>query len=178
MLAFWMTRIRGLTWPRRSVRLLAVCSWAVVLASLLLGLDRLGTSSAGEYQAALRSIQDAVPANASIMGSGFFWLGLRQHQYVPWHELTYYRRYVPGSALSDAIRAYHPDYLILDGNTDWHTSDHPEDYEPWAQLLYLPKTELAEFLERYATLVGESPTYSFGYVRVYRINWGQSNEAE
>jgi hypothetical protein len=173
MVAALLSRLHVALPPWRPVSLIALFAWVLTLTALLLGFDRLRTNATLEYQAALRPMQQAIPANASIMGSGFFWLDMRQHPYLIWQQLTYYRRYFPGSTLTDAMRAFHPDYLILDGNTDWHTSDHPEQYQPWAQLLYLPKTELNDFLKRQATLVAETPTYSLGDVRMYRINWDQ-----
>src|SRR5262249_49962542 len=72
MLASFMAQIPQLAWPRWRVNLLAFFTWTVVLASVVFGFDRLRANPTAEYQAALGVMQRAIPADAGVMGSGYF----------------------------------------------------------------------------------------------------------
>jgi hypothetical protein len=148
---------------------------ALVVGLLLAGLIRvfspLTTNVMPSYQAALDRIRQTVPAGRSVIGSQNYWFALSGQPYYSWEQLIYYRRYAPGSTLTDALRAIHPDYFLFDRQVDLFISDHPEQLPVFFQQRYLPKTELATFLAQHGRLVLAMPTEQFGDIEVYHLNW-------
>lgn len=122
------------------------------------------------YQAAQSQVNRAVMPADSIIGSQTFWFGLYEHKYYSWEEIIYYRRYAPGSTLEDALRALHPDILIIDRHLDRFISDEP-DGSTYSQHLTLSRREMEAFLAAHAQLVTEFDNSYYGRVRVYRLEW-------
>ena len=124
-----------------------------------------------DYQQTIRQIRPVLPAGSVVMGDQTFWIGLHDYKFYTWQELTTYQRYTGDTSLADGFRAYHPDFFIVDGYVRFHISDDRGKYEPWAQLLNLPKTDLETFLTRRARVVKQVDDPQLGPVVVYKLDW-------
>jgi hypothetical protein len=148
-------------------------TWGCVLASVLVIVPSLQSDGLADHDATVAQIREVIPLGSKIMGEPKYWLGLADHPFVGWQQLTYVRRHVPGSDLAAGFRTFRPDVLIIDSRMEWHITDEPEQFQPWAQLLYLPKSEWTEYLARHATLVAAIESETSGTVRVYRLHWDE-----
>ncbi len=162
-----------LRWPqRRSIvglggRLLAVSLCVATIVMTLLPLSANGTQACREVEEKIRGV--AKPGE-SIMAPQTYWFGLHDHPYRSWEMLIYYWRYKPQATLEDALREFHPDLFIVDGHLEFFISDDPGS-SAYLRGLSLPRTELASFLGRHASLVDDFDGGPYGRVRVFRFDW-------
>lgn len=163
--------------PNRSGRVKAGLVLAPVALSLafsgLATLVDLRSSNISDYQSALHAVQASVTPGATVMGPQTYWFGITDHRYLSWEQLVYYEDFTPGSTLSDAFRALHPDYFIRDDHQGMFVADTPIDLPSFQRFLFLSRPELDRFLDAHAQLVRDVKTRAYGDVRIYRIDWGE-----
>jgi 4-amino-4-deoxy-L-arabinose transferase-like glycosyltransferase len=147
--------------------------WGCCILALVLNLSTLRMDSWKVYTEAQDFINGLVRPGEAIMASQTFWLGLHEHTYYSWENLIYYRRYVPGSTLEDALRELGPDILVIDRHLGNFISDEPKE-SGYSQHLNLPRTDMNAFLSRSASLIGVLDIEAYGPIRVYRIDWGEA----
>ncbi|MCD4737701.1 MAG: glycosyltransferase family 39 protein [Anaerolineae bacterium] len=123
-----------------------------------------------DYRQAQMGINEVIQPGDTIMGAQVYWFGLTKHDYDSWEELVYYRRYVPGSTLEEALEAFQPDILIWDGQLDQYVSDHP-GADGYSRYLILPRQEFQDFLAQKAKLLTRFDGRCYGQIEVYRIVW-------
>ncbi len=125
-----------------------------------------------DFQTALRGVQDAIPPGVTVMGPQTYWFARPDQVYLSWEQLVYYRRWVPGSDIADALQALHPGYLIIDRDMQsFAIADKETQLSGYGRNLWLPKLELDAFLAERGTLVRVIRTPTFGSIRIYRISW-------
>ncbi len=59
-----------------------------------------------DYQSVTSQLDEIIPENTTIYGGMSFWLGLREHRFVPYMRTPW----------SKAVEKYHPEIVIMD---DW-----------------------------------------------------------
>lgn len=126
-----------------------------------------------DYETTLAQVGEVVAPGSVVMGPATYWLGVPDRTYVSWEQLVYYRRYAPGSTVAEAVRAFRPDYFIVDPYIEQFIRDTPRPGAN-AQQLLLPKTPFEQFLGEHATLAAAARTGTYGNVRIYRIDWERS----
>lgn len=141
---------------------LLITAYATITASLT-------RDATVDFAAALETLQQQIPPDASVIGPQTYWFGIQDRRYLSWEQLVYYRRYAPGSDLKDAFRALRPDYLIIDRHLDMFVAPYIEQLPEQFRYLHLPKVELEEFLVQRGQLVAQIATSHFGHVRLYRL---------
>ncbi len=125
-----------------------------------------------DFRTALRGVREAIPPSATVMGPQTYWFATPYQVYLSWEQLVYYRRWVPGSDLVDALRTLHPGYLIIDRDMQsFAIADEKAQLSGYGQNLWLPKVELDAFLAERGTLVRVIGTSTFGSIRIYRVSW-------
>ncbi len=127
------------------------------------------------YYAAASQIRQVIPANARVLGSPLWWLGLPDYDYRSTHGLRPYQ-FFNGYSLTKSLNVIRPDYLIVDPILHWTLVDAP--YLPPgldADVFQMPSVginqELADFLTQHAKLVLEFTDAWHGLVQVYAIHW-------
>ena len=105
------------------------------------------------------------------MGSQTYWFGMPEERYLSWEDIVYYRHYVPGSTLEDALKDLRPDILVIDTHMSQFITDTPAQLSDYARHLWIPRRELQAFLDRQASLVDAFASDTSGNVRVYQIAW-------
>ncbi|HEV8636017.1 MAG TPA: glycosyltransferase family 39 protein [Chloroflexota bacterium] len=147
--------------------------WAAVAALVAVlavpTLARTVESPLGDYQLTLDRIRQTVRPGSSVVGPATYWFGLTEERYVSWEQLVYYRRYAPGSTVTDGMRALEADYFISDPYIEKFFRDTPRQSVN-AQQLLLPKSEVDAFLAQRARLAAVIETDTYGAVKVYQID--------
>lgn len=157
-----------------SGRLPLALAAGVIVSSLVVSPVPLFGNQSEEYQPVLNMIRQTITPGATVMGPQTYWFGLTDHNYLSWEQLDYYLQRIPGSTLADAFGSLRPDYFIVDRHLTSRTADEKVYTPGKVPFLYLPKNELQQFLDQNTDLVGEMQTSAFGDIRVYKINWAQS----
>lgn len=148
-----------------------VLIWGVTLGTLLRVLVVVPQADyRSDYLQAQAGINEVIQPGDTIMGAQVYWFGLTEHDYDSWEELVYYRRYVPGSTLEEALEAFQPDILIWDGQLDQYVSDQP-GAGGYSRYLILPRKEFQDFLAQKAKLLTRFDGRCYGQIEVYRIAW-------
>lgn len=159
--------------PNRTVhaRYLSGVAWCAVALLFARNLSTVSGDGLNKFDATLDSLGQVVPANALVVGSQIYWFGLHNQPYLSWEQLIYYQRAHPGSRLSDALLALHPDVFIIDQHIRLFIADDSDQLPAYARLIYLPRFELSDFLNRRAHLVLRLEGQSSGPVEVYKLDW-------
>ncbi len=145
--------------------------WAIIGAQLMLQMPRLAPNRYEKnYKPALKELHKMIQPGDKIMANQAYWFGFPDHLYYSWEQLVYYRRYNPGSSLEEAMEYLHPDIFIEDAHVQAYIADKPGQ-DLYAVYLNLPATELKNFLDRKAKLVGTIQDGEYGNIRVFRIDW-------
>jgi 4-amino-4-deoxy-L-arabinose transferase-like glycosyltransferase len=147
--------------------------WAAVVALVAVmavpTLVRTVESPMSDYQTTLERIRQTVRPGSSVVGPATYWFGLTDERYVSWEQLVYYRRYAPGSNVTDGMRALEADYFISDPYIEKFFRDTPRPSVNSQQLL-LPKSEMDSFLDQRARLAAVVETGTYGAVKIYEID--------
>ena len=136
------------------------------------GLRPVLQNSTAEFQPTLARINAVIPAGSSVMGSQTYWFGMPGATYFSWEEVIYYRRYAPGATFEDALKTFHPQYLIIDRHLDSFIvgqSDPSHSY--YESQMMVPRSELQQILDRRAQRVVVIHTETFGDIRIYALHW-------
>jgi 4-amino-4-deoxy-L-arabinose transferase-like glycosyltransferase len=147
--------------------------WAAVVGIIAVlavpTLVRTVESPMGDYELTLERIRQTVPPGSSVVGPATYWFGLTDERYVSWEQLVYYRRYAPGSNVSDGMVALGADYFISDPYIEKFFRDTPRPSVNSQQLL-LPKSEMDAFLAERTHLAAVIETETYGAVKIYRVD--------
>ena len=154
----------------RTLRWAAIAALVAVMA--VPTLVRTTGDPLGDYELTLQRIRQAVRPGVSVVGPATYWFGLTGERYVSWEQLIYYRRYAPGSTVTDGMRALRADYFITDPYIEKFFRDDPRPSVNSQQLL-LPKHEVESFLAERAHLVAVIETPTYGAVNVYEVEWSR-----
>jgi 4-amino-4-deoxy-L-arabinose transferase-like glycosyltransferase len=152
-------------------RLLKGLVLATLAASLLLDLLPLRVQPMDDFNRTLERVRQAVPAGATILGSQTYWFGIPDRRYLSWEQIVYYQQYNRGSTIEDALRALHPDMLLIDRHLDAFITDDPARLDPYARFLALDKGEVEDFLCTRCRLVETIETAWWGDIRIYQVDW-------
>lgn len=116
-------------------------------------------------------IDHALPGDR-IMGPQPYWFDLHDRSYFAWEAIAVYQRMHPGSSVSDAMRDFRPDLLVLDNSNREYITDRPRESVVYSSVLHISRQELESFLDRYATLQATLDGGSYyGALQIYRIDW-------
>ncbi len=153
-----------------------VLVWSACLSYAALNLLPLQDDQWSGFRSAQERITALIPAGATIMSVQTYWFGLAEHPYYSWEQLVYYRHYSPGSSLEDAFSEFRPDVFIVDRYLDYYIFDSPDgvsDPRDGGPLpyLWLPRSELRDFLDDHATRIDKFADPHSGPIRVYRLDW-------
>lgn len=130
----------------------------------------------GEQALAASHIRPVVPQAGTVMGAQTYWFDLYDVPYLSWQQVLRYQWFEPGSTFEQAMKALHPDVLVVDdhlrsfivaGQLDTPRAGVP----PNAWDRGLPKQEVDAFLDRYGTLDDSLQTAAFGTVEIYVLHW-------
>ncbi|MGH2459326.1 MAG: ArnT family glycosyltransferase, partial [Chloroflexota bacterium] len=136
-------------------------SLALALAVTIAGLASPGLS---DYQTVVANLQATVAPGASVMGPQTYWFGLTDHSYLSLEQIAYFQSFTPGASVEDALRSLHPDYLILDRQSDQFVVADRATLPPFFTFLYVSKPGLVTFLSAHARLAREVKTTTYGDV--------------
>jgi hypothetical protein len=145
---------------------------ALVGAAIAPTLSRTVHDPLDDYRDTLGRIRATVRPGSTVMGPSTYWFGLSDEEYFSWEHLVYYRVYAPGSTVGDALRAFEPDYFIVDTYIDKFFRDTPRPSVTALQIV-LSRTELDSFLSQRARLAAVIENDTYGQVRIYEIDWSQ-----
>jgi 4-amino-4-deoxy-L-arabinose transferase-like glycosyltransferase len=160
------------------MRLLTLIALIAVVGSTARNLTPMLNNPMDDYERTLSILAKAVPPGASVMGPQTYWFGLSDRRYISWEGLVYYHRYSPESALSDAFKELHPEFLIIDQHMDMFIVDDvdiaterlPSFWSKnYMRSVAISKTELERLLTARARVVSEVSTKSMS-VRVYEMD--------
>jgi 4-amino-4-deoxy-L-arabinose transferase-like glycosyltransferase len=147
--SLWAASTRALADPRRLAAL------AIVVG---LGLSQVAGNGVylwrarnADHPATAAALNALIPAGSRVYGSIIFWMGLRNHHYVPYMRMPWKR----------AVAEHDPNVVIMD---DWLMAD-PD--RRWTEL----RQELYEYLDAHgATLLGEVDGGYYGkHMKVYSL---------
>ena len=157
-------------WRSRWDTLHRALAWGVCAAFVILTLSRLQQDQYALYAAAQQRVEQTVRPGDTILAPHVFWLDLYDHPYHTWEELVWYRRIVPGSTVTEAMREYRPDLVVMDAGWANFVADEPGE-SLLEQSLWLPRAELDAFLRDHATQVDHFDSVVYGPLSIYRISW-------
>jgi 4-amino-4-deoxy-L-arabinose transferase-like glycosyltransferase len=122
-----------------------------------------------DFGPVISEMQEVLPADARVMGSPTWWLGLSEYDYHSYTNLQY-NHFFKGYSLTQGLDHIQPDILIVDDFMRWHLFDgtsmpalHPEPT--------FPVEEFDAFLARYGTKLLEFTDPWHGLIQIYSINW-------
>jgi hypothetical protein len=120
------------------------------------------------YQKLQFEVKEVVRDGDVIMGNQLYWFEFSDHTYYSWENIPFHRRFKPESNLKAVFNLLEPDLFIIDSQINNFLLDRNEGNH-YMQAFRIPKIEMMEFLNEYATL--ESTLEYFGNpVHIYRIN--------
>jgi hypothetical protein len=108
-----------------------------------------------DYQLLTHELNQIIPKNSIVYGSLTFWLGLRDHKFVPYMRMPW----------KTAVEEYHPNIVIMD---DWVMTGSALGSN-WSIL----RTELQAFMKEHGTLIGEVKNDYYGHLKVYRVDYNR-----
>ena len=117
-------------------------------------------------------LNSVVEPGDSIMANQLYWFGLSDYRYNSWGNIVYYRRFKPGSRLDDLLKLLQPDLFIIDGHVAGFITDEIEG-EKYFLESKVPKSELEEFFDQYASLIKIINIENEDPVQIFRIHWDQ-----
>jgi len=105
-----------------------------------------------DYEEVITELRAVIPEKSIIYGGMAFWLGLREHQYVPYMRTSW----------QQALQQYNPDIIIMD---DWVMAEGGSEGE-WYSL----KVELDAYLTQHGKLLGEVSNSFYGNMKIYQLH--------
>jgi hypothetical protein len=129
---------------------------------MLVGLSQLAGNMIYLWQArpadvcaVCHDIDTLIPRESTVYGGMAFWIGLRNHVYVPYQRMPW----------QQAIDEYHPNIVILNDRVMVHGS-YPGE---WDSL----RAELSEYVAVHGRLLGEVPNgfYGEGGLKVFEVSF-------
>ncbi len=105
-----------------------------------------------DYQQVITELSTVIPEKSTIYGGMAFWLGLREHQYVPYMRTSW----------QQALVRYNPNIVIMD---DWVMAEGGSEGE-WYPL----KKELDAYLTQHGKLLGEVSNEFYGDMKIYQLH--------
>lgn len=105
-----------------------------------------------DYDKVITELKTIIPEKSTVYGGMAFWLGLREHQYVPYMRKPW----------QQALQQYNPNIIIID---DWVMTEGGSKGE-WYPL----KVELQSYISQHGKLLGEVSNDFYGDMKVYQLH--------
>jgi hypothetical protein len=166
-----LDRVVETVWSRPAGRIARALAVAGLVGGVTLPtLIRMVQSPLDDYETALDQVRAAIRPGSTVMGPATYWFGLTDEEYLSWEHLVYYRKFAPGSTVEDAVRAFNPDYIIVDTYIERFLRDTPRSSINALQIT-LPKSEMDRFLSERTHLRAMVENDTYGRVRIYEVDW-------
>jgi hypothetical protein len=134
----------------------------------------LRANGSADFARVAERLRLVVRTDDTIMGSQTYWLSLRTHRFYSWEQLVYFQRFYPNSHLSDAVSAFKPDILIIDGHFSQFITA-PGESTSYGLNLSISKPELSRLLASSARLIDAFDGGAYGQIRVFRFSWASNS---
>jgi hypothetical protein len=137
--------------PGRAKAVAAVLGGVLLLTQLAGNAGYLWKFRAADTSAVCNEIDQLIPPKSTVYGGMPFWIGLKNHYYVPYMRMSW------GQALDE----FRPNVVILDDSV-MVNGTYPGE---WDAL----RAELHEYVDLHGTLLGRVPNDFYGDLKIYAV---------